>query len=146
MPHDCACAGLTNDVRASFTRVSHDVRANFRFIFSQLSLKMVLFMSQSIRICIAYLSQVQIAETKLRCVCERLRRVGNGFATHAMTLRLFCDDFCRTKKYSMFKTFANCSRPFATHRDACEEFAMPCERLATGSRIDSQNSRELVAS
>ena len=37
--------------------------------------------------------------------------------------------------YSMFKTFANSSRPV---RDACEDFAIPCERLATGSRIDSK--------
>ena len=86
---------------------------------------------------------VQIAETSLRCVCERLRRVGDGFATYSMTWPRFCDDFCRTKMYNMFKTFANSTRPV---RDACEDFAMPCERLATFSRIDSQNSRELIAS
>ena len=79
-------------------RASHDVRANFdKFYFSQLSLKMVLhvFMSHICRI-------VQIAENSLRCVCERLRRVGDGFVTYAMTCRQFCDDFCRTKKYYMF--------------------------------------------
>ena len=32
---------------------------------------------------------VQIGETSLRCVCERQRRVGDGFATYAMTMR--CD-------------------------------------------------------
>ena len=61
----------SHDCRETFVRVSHDVRANFnQFYFSQLSLEIVLFMSH---IC----SIVQIAETSLRCVCERLRRVGD---------------------------------------------------------------------
>ena len=52
----------------------HDVIANFnQFYFSQLSLKMFLFMFHICQI-------VQIAETSLRCVCERLQRVGDGFA------------------------------------------------------------------
>ena len=71
---------------------------------------------------------VQIAETSLRCVCERLRRVGDRFATYAMTWRRFCNIFCRTKKYYMFKTLATRSRRV---RDACEDFAIPCERFAT---------------
>ena len=114
----------SHDSRETFVRVSHDVRANFnQFYFSQLSLEMVLFMSHICRI-------VQIAETPLLhvCVCERPRRVGYGFATYAMTWRWFCDDFCRTKKYYMFKTLANRSRRV---RDACEDFAIPCERFAT---------------
>ena len=61
-------------------------------------------------------------------VCERLRRVGDGFAIYAMTWRRFCDDFCRTKKYYMFKTLANRSRRVP---DACEDFAIPCECFAT---------------
>ena len=65
---------------------------------------------------------VQIAETPLGCVCECLRIVGNGLATYAMTWRRFCDDFCRTKKYYMFKTLANSSRRV---RDACKDFAIP---------------------
>ena len=110
--HDCE----------TFARVSHDVRANFnQFYFSQLSLEMVLFMSHICRI-------VLIAETFLRCVCERLRRVGDGFATYAMTWLRFCDDFCRTKKYYMFKTLVK--RSLRVH-DACEDFAIPCERFAT---------------
>ena len=127
------------DSRETFVRMSHDVRANFnQFYFSQLSLEVVLFMSHICRI-------VKIAETSLRCFCERLRRVGDGFATYmyAMTWRGFCDDFCRTKKYYMFKTLANRSRRV---RDACEDFAIPCERFATVWRIDSQTHRELVAS
>ena len=130
-----SCERLTS--RETFARVSHDVRANFdQFYLSQLSLEMVLFMSHICRI-------VQIAETSLRCVCERLRRVGDGFATYAMTWRRFCDNFCRTKKYYMFKTLATRSRRV---RDACEDFAIPCERFATVWRIDSQTRRELVAS
>ena len=134
----------SHDSRETFARMSHDVRANFdQFYLSQLSLEMVLFMSHICRI-------VQIAETSLGCVCERLRRVGDGFATYAMTWRRFCDNFCRTKKYYMFKTLATRSRRV---RDACEDFAISCERFATVSRqfatvwrIDSQTHRELVAS
>ena len=134
----------SHNSRETFARVSHDSRANFnQFYLSQLSLKMVLFMSRICRI-------VQIAETSLRCVCERLRRVGDGFATYAMTWRGFCDNFCRTKKYYMFKTLATRLRRV---RDACEDFALPRERFATVSRqfttvwrIDSQTHRELVAS
>ena len=81
----------SHDSRETFVRVSHDVRAiSFSFSFSKLSLEMVLFMSHICRI-------VQIAETPLRCACERLRRVSDGFATYAMTWRRFCDDFCCTK-------------------------------------------------
>ena len=134
----------SRDGSETFAPVSHDVRANFdQYYVSQLSLEMVLFISHICRI-------VQIAETSLRCVCERLRRVRDGFATYAMTWRRFCDNFCRTKKYYMFKTLSTRSRRV---RDACEDFAIPCERFATVSqqfvtvwRIDSQTHRELVAS
>ena len=112
----------SHDNRETFVRVSHDVRANFNlFYFSPLSLEMVLFMSHICRI-------VQIAETSLRCVCERLRRVGDGFTTYVMTWRRFCNDFCRTKKYYMCKTLANRSRRV---RDAYEDFDIPHERFAT---------------
>ena len=112
----------SQDSRETFARVSHDVRGNFgQFYLSQLSLEMVLFMSHICRI-------VQITVTSLRCVCECLRRVGDGFATYAMTWRRFCNTFCRTKKYYMFKTLATRSRRV---RDAWEDFAIPCERFAT---------------
>ena len=104
------CECLTTDSRETFVRVSHEVRANFnQFYFSQLSLEMVLFMSHFCRF-------VQIAETSLRCVCERLRRVGDGLATYVMTWRRFCDDFSRHSRRV---------------RDACEDFQIPCERFAT---------------
>ena len=71
----------SHDSRETFARVSHDVRANFdQFYLSQLSLEMVLFMSHICRI-------VQTAETSLQCVCERLRRVGDGFATVSRHMR-----------------------------------------------------------
>ena len=71
----------SRDSRETFVRVSRDVRANFnQFYFSQLSLEAVLFMSHICRI-------VQIAETSVRCVCERLRRVGDGFATGSRRMR-----------------------------------------------------------
>ena len=99
----------SHDSRETFVRVSNDFHANFnQFYFSQLSLEMVLFMSNICRI-------VQIAETSLRWVCERLLRVGDGSATYAMTWRRFCDDFCRTKKYYMFKTLANGSSVARAH-------------------------------
>ena len=71
----------SQDSRETFARVSHDVRANFgQFYLSQLSLEMVSFMSHICRI-------VQITETSLRCVCERLRRVGDGLATGSRHMR-----------------------------------------------------------
>ena len=68
--------------RETFARVSHDVRANFdQFYLSQLSLEMVLFMSHICHI-------VQIAETSLRCVCERLRILATG----SRRVHDICDD------------------------------------------------------
>lgn len=52
------------------------------------------------------------------------RQVGEGFATHAMSWRLFSEDFCRIK-------FLTCSKLSRTVRDACEDLAIPCERFAT---------------
>ena len=133
---------VPHDSRETFARVSHDVRANFdQFYLLQLSLALVLFMSHIC--CIG-----QIAETSLGCVCEYLRKVGDGFATYAMTWRRFCDNFCHTKRYNMFKTLA--TRSGRVH-DACDDFAIPCERFATVSRqfttvwrIDSQTHCELA--
>ena len=110
--------GASHDSRETFARMSDDSRANFnQFYDSQLSLKMVLFMSHICRI-------VQIAEISLRCVCERLRRVGDGFAKYAMTCGRFCDQFAmhaRTLRFhsnvrrrfreSIRKTVANSSHP-----------------------------------
>ena len=71
----------SHDSRETFARVSHDVLANFdQFYLSQLSLEMVLFMSHICRI-------VQMAETSLRCVCERLRMVGDAFAIGSRHMR-----------------------------------------------------------
>ena len=71
----------SHDSRETFVLVSHDVRANFdQLYFSQLSLEMVLFMSYICRI-------VQIGETSLLCVCERLRKVGDVFATGSRHMR-----------------------------------------------------------
>ena len=126
----------SHDSRETFARVSHDSRANInQFYVSQFSLEMVLFMSHCA-------DRGNFLPMCLRTSAKSWGRVCDGFATYAMTWRRFCDEFCRTKKYYMFKTFATRSRPV---RDACKDFAMPCERLATVSRIDSQNIRELVA-
>ena len=81
---------------------------------------------------------VQIAETSLRCVCERLGRVGDGFATYAMTWRRFYDDFCRTKSIK-------CDE-FAMHARTLRYHANDLRQSATVLRIDSQTHRELVAS
>ena len=65
----------SHDSSETFVRVSNNSRANSnQFYISQLSLEMVLFMSHICRI-------VQIAESFLGCVCKRMRRVGDGFAT-----------------------------------------------------------------
>ena len=71
----------SRDSRETVARVSHNSRANFdQFYSSQLSLEMVLFISHIYRI-------VEIAETSLRCVCERLQMVGDGFATGSRHMR-----------------------------------------------------------
>ena len=71
----------SHDSRETFARMSNDVRANFdQFYLLQLSLEMVLFMLHICRI-------VQITETSLRCVCERLPRVGEGFTTVSRHMR-----------------------------------------------------------
>ena len=126
----------SHNSRETFVQASHDVCANFnQFYFPQLSLEMVLFLSH---ICCI----VQIAESFLQCVCKRLRRVGDRFGTYAMTWRRFCDDFCRTKKYYMFKTLANRSRRVC---DACKDFAMPCKRFATVREGFGESIRKPIA-
>ena len=132
--HDCdTFARVSRDNRGIFVRVSYNVRANFnQFYFSELSLKMVLFMSHICRI-------VQVAETSLRCVYERLRRVGDGFATYAMTWRRFCDDFCRTKKYYMFKTWRTVRDEFAMHARTLRSHANVSRRFCES--IDANPSR-----
>ena len=119
-------------------RVYYDLRAIFnQLYFSQLSLEMVLFMSHICRI-------VQIAETSLRCVCERLRRVGDGFATYAITWRRFCDDFCRTKKvlhvYNFGEPFATSSRCMRGLCDTMRTFRDSSRRFCESIRKPIANS------
>ena len=71
-----------------------------------------------------------------------LRMVRDGFETHAMTLRLFCEEFCRIKILDMFKFFANRSRPV---RDSCEDIANPCERFTIVLRLVRELNRKTVA-
>ena len=71
-----------------------------------------------------------------------LRIVRDGFETHAMTLRLFCEEFCRIKILDMFKIFANRSRPV---RDSCEDIANLCERFTTVLRLVREMNRKTVA-
>ena len=76
----------SHDSRETFARVSHDVRENLnQFFFLAIKSRNGLIMSQSFRICIAHLSHCEIAETKLRCVCE-------GLATGSRRIRGTCDD------------------------------------------------------
>ena len=140
--HDCReiFVRASHDSRETFVRVSHNICANFiQFYFSQLSLEMVLFMSHICRI-------VQIAETSLGCVCERLRRVGDGFATYAMTWRRFCDDFCRTKSITCLKLWRTVRDEFLIHARTLRYHANVSRQFVTVWRIDWQTHRELVAS
>ena len=121
-------AGASHDTRETSARLSYDVRASF--IISQLSLEMVLFMSQSI----AFVSHIWCRTRKLNCnnvYAKGWRRVGDGFATHAMTWRLFCVDFCGSSRCM---------------RGPCDPIQTSGDCLVTSSLIDSQNIRELVAS
>ena len=109
----------SHDSREMFARVSHDVRANFDQFF-------IAIKSRNGLIYVAYLSHCadrgNFLAMCLRMSAKGWRRVRDGFATYAMTWRRFCDNFCRTKKYYMFKTLATRSRRV---RDACEDFAIP---------------------
>ena len=121
-------------------RASHDVRANFnQFHFSQLSLEIFLFMSHICRI-------MQIADTSLRYVCERLRRVGDGFATYAMTLDGFAMIFVPQKIITCLKLWRTVRDEFAMHARTLRYHATLSRQFATVWRIDSQTHRELVAS
>ena len=123
----------SHDSCETFVRVSHDVRANFnQFYFSQLSLEIVLFMLHICRI-------VQIAESSLRYVCERLRRVGDGFATYAMTwFAMIFVNTCLKHRRTVRNEFAMHARTLRYHANVSPQFA-------TVWQIDSQTHRELVA-
>ena len=109
----------SHDSRETFARVSHDVHANFdQFYLSQLSL---VYLSHCV-------DRGNFFAMCLRTSAKGWRRVDDGFATYAMTWRRFCDNFCRTIKYYMFKTLATRSRRV---RDACEDFAIPGESFVT---------------
>ena len=87
---------VSHDRRETFVRVSHDSRANVaQFYFSQSSREMVLFMWQSIRICIAY-SWHCADHGNLVAMCPL--RVGHGLAPHAMTWRSIFGGFLSHKK------------------------------------------------
>ena len=120
------------DTRTTVVRLSrrsHECRLIlFIAILSRNRLNYVAVCSQNILIHIANLSHCGLRKLSCDGFARGSRRVGDGFATHAMTSRWFCDDFCRTKKYYMFKTLANRSRRV---RDACEAFAIPCDSFAT---------------
>ena len=127
---------LTTVVRYSCERLTTVVRHSFECLtMFTCDFGSVLFLAIKSRnglIYVAYLSHYANREHFL-AICLRTsvkgwRRVCDGFATYAMTWRWFCDDFCRTKKYYMFKTLANRSRRV---RDAWEVFVIPCERFAT---------------
>ena len=94
------------------------VRSLISFFFSQLSLEMVLFMLHICRI-------VQIAETSLQCVWERLRRVEDGFSTGLRHMQWLGGGFAMI---FVAQKSITCSRRV---RYACEDFAIPCERFAT---------------
>ena len=76
------------------------------------------------------------------------RQVRDGFETPAMTLRLFCEEFCRIKFLNMFKIFATTLRHLATHARKlritgdCFETALRATRDVC--RQLSQNSRSPV--
>ena len=125
----------SHDSRETFARVSHDVRANFdQFYLSQLSLEMVLFMSHICRI-------VQIAETSLRCVCEGLRRVGDVFATYAMTWRRFCDNItCLKLCRPVRDEFAMHARTLQYHANVSGQFRDSSQRFGDSIRKPIANS------
>ena len=77
-------ARASQESRETFARMSHDSRANFNQFYFFVAIK-----SRNGLIYVAVYSHicriVQIAETKLRCVCE-------GLATGWRRVRATCDD------------------------------------------------------
>ena len=111
------------------------VHANVaQFYFLAIKSRNVLFVSQFVCIVIAFVSHirriVQLTETTLRWVCE-------GLATHAMTLGLFCKDFCRIE-------FLECSKFSRPVRDCCEDFANSCEHFITVKRLGRELNGKTV--
>ena len=99
----------SHDSRETFVRLSHDIRANFnQFYFSQLSLEMVLLMSHICRI-------LQISESSLRCVCERLRRVATGSPYMRLLGDGFAMNFVAQKSITCLKLWRTVRDEFAMH-------------------------------
>ena len=100
--HSCDC--LTTFTRTSLSliysqrssKVSHFCR-NWFAIPSYLSHKYVLF------------------QNDCDAIARGQRQVCDGFETPALTLRLFCQEFCCIKCFNMFKIFATTLRHLATH-------------------------------
>ena len=88
---------------------------------------------------------VQIAETSLRCVCERLRRVGDGFATYAMTWRRFCDNFCRKKSITCLKLWRPVRDEFAMHARTLRYHANVSRQFRDRSRRFGESIRKPIA-
>ena len=83
-----------------------------------------------------------------KLIATKLRGAGDGFETPAMTLRPFCEEFCRIKFFNMLKIFATTLRHLATHArklritgDCFETALRPTRDVC---RQLSQNSRSPV--
>ena len=78
------------------------------------------------------------------------RQVRDGFETPAITLRPFCEEFCRIQFLNMFKIFVTTLRRLATHarklRITGDCFETTCTLLLSrdACRQLSQNSRSPV--
>ena len=104
-------AGTSHHSHEIFVWVSHDGLANVaQFHFSQLSCEMVLFMLQSIRICITYSSH---CVDRWNPNCDVSTNVSWWVATGLRHMRWLGDWFARifvAQRHYMFKTFANSSK------------------------------------
>ena len=79
----------------------------------------------------------------LRTSANGSRWVGDGFATHAMTLAIVLRGFLSQKSTTSLNfAFVNRSRSV---REPCEDFAIPCERLATVKGLVREWIRKTVA-
>ena len=73
------------------------------------------------------------------------RRVWDTRDDFATILRLFCEEFCRIKKFNMLNFFANVLRLFATVCDTCEEIANHCDCFETALRLTRECKSQAVA-
>ena len=81
----------------------------------------VSFMLRLVRNPVSFISQICRVPKWLRLNCEGSATSSRRVRDTRVTLRLFCEEFCRIKFLNMFKIFATSLRHLATLGNTCEQ-------------------------